>query len=558
MSLDTALPLEQQIEETIRLVGLQKIEEDDLRRETPLIRYLDAEGKLQHVGGTEVRMPLSWVSNDTGPAQVEFPADSHVALWIRDEQGRIARGEGKSVILVVDYCGARWNGTLDKFWVEQREDGDTVLIADFLHDYEHLKWLLCWSNPFTNESFQPGPWSIAGPVDWVLKVTALANMAREHNPAFTWPDEPLDPEAWDWLDQRQWHMAVHPGTFLESMDSGIVWGVVVSKFSAWHDLAHPMLEDAELSVQMRRYMEGDPDPWPGYKPRHGQLIMNIVDKSGVYVGTSHGGTIFDGLVRTAVEFADDFIDSTITVLEDAPVPADYFLPGNRYTAKEMPYVVFREGETSPIQTSKFVTSPAKGVQIVCGGHSMPGVNETISATIQAVGDLIGNVVMVGSLGGTLDTLLKPMYEDRILAWQKAYSRQRSVNAGWERLFEYFQQGASNAYTVSSLMVLRAGLWATKSTVSWTAEVIDGTPWLVGDSGLGHFFQDDRVGLVLEADPTGAVHMDRCRRLDLIISEDEPPEWKISIGDERVLQDPFSRAAGRIERLITGLRDQGVW
>jgi hypothetical protein len=40
--------------------------------------------------------------------------------------------------LTADYCGARWSGILDKYAVEQREDGDLVLVADFMHDYEHL------------------------------------------------------------------------------------------------------------------------------------------------------------------------------------------------------------------------------------------------------------------------------------------------------------------------------------------------------------------------------------------------------------------------------------
>jgi len=31
-----------------------------------------------------------------------------------------------------------------------------------------------------------------------------------------------------------------------------------------------------------------------------------------------------------------------------------------------------------------------------------------------------------------------------------------------------------------------------------------------------------------------------------------------VGDERIWQDPAQRALGRIERLIAGLHDLGVW
>lgn len=122
--------------------------EDSLRKDQPLIRYWDAEWELQHIGGIEYRASFTWISNDTGPGQVEIPFDSPLAQWIHDQDGRIERGEGRNVCITVDYCGARWSGLMDKYAVEQREDGDVVLVVDWMHDYEHLKWYAVWSNPF--------------------------------------------------------------------------------------------------------------------------------------------------------------------------------------------------------------------------------------------------------------------------------------------------------------------------------------------------------------------------------------------------------------------------
>jgi hypothetical protein len=51
-------------------------------------------------------------------------------------------------------------------------------------------------------------------------------------------------------------------------------------------------------VVCRRWLTGDPQPWPGFTPRHGALVIDIVDKSGYYSGTGTSGTIFDGLTRT--------------------------------------------------------------------------------------------------------------------------------------------------------------------------------------------------------------------------------------------------------------------
>jgi hypothetical protein len=189
---------------------------------------------------------------------------------------------------------------------------------------------------------------------------------------------------WDDLfDQSNWSVVVKPISFLESANSGVVWGVASSRWSTWHDMAKILLEDSELSVVCTRYLNGDPAPWDGANLRHGTLVISIEDKSGVHIGTSNGGDIFSGLRRTVSEFASDFIDSTQNLIEDNEVPQEYFLPGYRATAKEFPYVVYRTGEGSGIQTSKFINSPAKGVQVNVGGHSMPGVNEAISACLSA-------------------------------------------------------------------------------------------------------------------------------------------------------------------------------
>lgn len=557
--MSTELALTDTIEAVKAAVRQQKLSEDAIRHQPPVIRYWDSEWSLQHVGGVERKAQFSFISNDTGPGQVELDFDHPIAQWIHDHQGRIKRGEGRNIGITVDYCGARWSGIMDKYTVEQREDGDVVLVVDFLHDYEHLKWVQVWSNPWLPAAFQaPRAWIVAGPVSWVLKLTLLVNLAREHNPLITWPDDPLDLSQWfdDWWDMSEWHMVVKPQSFIDAMESGVVWGVATSRWATWHDMAHIMLEDAELSVRCDRWLEGDPLPWKNYKPRNGQLIIDIVDKSGVYVGTSHGGNIFDGLVRTVVEFAEDFIDSTESLIDDVDVPAGYYNTGSRYTDKALPYVIFREGDTSAVQTSQWINSPAKGVQVNVGGHSAPGVNEIISATVQALGDLWGNIVLVGGLGGSIDALLKPLYEDVALAWMSTKSSQRAQNSGWERLFEYFQTGAAQAYTISSLMVLRAGFWATKTTISWQAAVSDGQPWLIGDRGVGHFFLDDRVGLVLKGD--NQIHMDRARKIDLAFDEETPVEWQIHIGDDRNLQDPAQRAFGKIESLIAGMRDLGVY
>jgi hypothetical protein len=215
---------------------------------------------------------------------------------------------------------------------------------------------------------------LAGPVPWILLTTLHLQLVREHNPLITIPDDPLDITQWDdTFDQSNWSVVVKPLSFLEAAESGVVWGVVSSRWATFHDMAKILLEDSELSLVCTRYLEGDPEPWDGANLRPGTLVISIEDKSGVYIGTSNGGTVFDGLVRTVAEFADDFIDSTLNLLTDTEAPDEYFIPGFYATNAEWPYVVYRTGDNSGIEASRFINSPSKAVQVNIGGHSMPGV-----------------------------------------------------------------------------------------------------------------------------------------------------------------------------------------
>jgi len=562
--LDTTLPLQQQCADTWRLTREHKSAEDRRRREPPVIRLFDAEWACQHViSGIEYEASFTWVSNDTGPGMIEIPFDHPAALWIHDSQGRIDRGEGRNVHMTVDYCGSRWSGRLDKAVVESRDDGSTVMSLAFAHDYENLKFITCWSNPFLGAPVQlPRAWLLAGPVPWILLTTLHVNLWRIHNPLITIPDDPLDITQWDdAFDQSNWPMVVKPQSFVDAMKSGAVWGLVSSRWANWHDMAKILLEDSELTVTCTRFLEGDPSPWDGANLRPGTLVIDIEDKSGKHIGTSAGGSLFDGLVRTVAEFTDDFLDSTDNLIRDNEYPADYFLPDYYATNREYPYVVYRTGEGSGVETSKFINSPAKAVTVAVGGHSMPGVNEAISASIQAVGDIWGNLVMVGSLGGTIDTMIKPIYEDTLLAWMSVKNLNRAANAGWSRYEEFFQDvggSTGKAYTIASLMVLRAGFWATKTVLANEMTVLDASPYLVGGNGLGHYFLDDRIGFALENDPTGQVWIDRARKIELKWDSETFPEWVPTIGDPRNLQDPAQRAWGKIEQMIAAMRDLGVW
>jgi hypothetical protein len=137
-TIDPSATLYEKCEQIWAATRAHELAEERLRREPPLVRIWDAEWNLQHLLAVDYKSEFSWISNDSGPGRSEIPYDTEVAQWIADETGRINSGSGRNVHITVDYCGARWGGRMDKFAVEQREDGDLVLVVDWLHDYENL------------------------------------------------------------------------------------------------------------------------------------------------------------------------------------------------------------------------------------------------------------------------------------------------------------------------------------------------------------------------------------------------------------------------------------
>ncbi|UGT65334.1 phage tail protein [Nocardia gipuzkoensis] len=530
----------------------------NLRKVPPVVCLWDGEMRLQHLVQAEYSCSFEIIDGDTGAYELRHPFDHPVGQWLWDEQGRLDRGEKRNINITVEYCGSRLGGLLEYVELEQDEDGDQVVVARFASDYERLKWYSIWANPYFPEWIQwPQIWLGAGPIPWLLSVALDLQIMREAGSYWALPSDPMDPNQRGPIETAQatWSTVVKPISFVDSMASGALWGILISRFKNFHDVAKALMEDGEITCVIRPYLEGDPEPWPGANLRHGTRVVSFEDRSGTYTGTSHGGTIWDGLVRTVNEFVGDMIDSTEYLVTDTSIPPDYYIPGSKRTQKELPFVVWRDGEETGLTGYRYRRTPSKGIQVVTGGHSMPGVNEAISAAIQMAGDLIAAMIGVPPVGGALDAILAPLYTDALLAWMVARSSSRAQNQGWTRYFEYFQEGSNKAYTLSSLIVLRAGIWATRAFDATTFSAGDGAPYLIGESG--HVWLGDRAGYTIRGDTSGRIYMDRISKVRLSWSRDEPVEWTLTVGDDRALQDPVARAWERIEAIISALQQLGV-
>ncbi|WP_306365300.1 phage tail protein [Nocardia sp. CC227C] len=559
----TTLSLQEQCEAIWAATTAREEAEARKRLEPPKVRIWSGDWDLAGVLSTEYTAEFSWIDNETGPGLTEIPLADPLAKWIWQVKDRVEAGAKRNIYITVDKDGARWSGRLHDHTIEKREDGARVLVVRWLHDFDMLKYYLVWCNPFLPDFVQfPRVFFLAGPSIWGLKTALFLNVMREQESLWELPDDPMDQGA---VGMSNWSVVVKPTTFLDDLNAGTIWSIPNSRFKYWTDMSKDILEDAQLSVVCRRFLvDDDPQPIAGETLRNGCLVIDIVDKSGYYTDTSNGGDPFLGLKRTFAQFAEDFIDEVVEDVIDPAVPDSYKVPGLKLTDKTTPYVVYMEGDETGIESSKFTFTPSTAIQVVAGGHSMPFVNELISAAIQTAGDLIAMMIGIPPVGGAADAVLQPLYWDTLLAWMHFRSPGRVTNSGWSRPFEYIASSGDRAYTLEALLSLREGFHETRSWFSHEVLIRDGAPWFIGDNGHGHFFLGDRIGAQVLGDFAAQfgfadhkIYVDRVRELTLAWDRDSFAEWKCTIGEKEKNKDRGQRALSLISDLFSVVRQLGV-
>lgn len=521
------------------------------RRKQPHARLWDGDWREGGAVQGAISIEVKWVINNTGTATVVLPAAHHLARWALSPSMRKRR----NLHLTVDKDGSRWGGRCRDAKLVKDDEGNKVCVLEFLSDYEELKYINVWANPFLPAAFQfPKVFVLGGPAKYMLKLALFVNILRLESNLWHLPDDPLNPANWvNGATMWNWPKVVQPGSAL--LDSS-QWAIVSSRFKSWHNMAEPILKDAGLMVTTRRWLDGDESPWPGAIMRNGQLIFDIVDKSGVFDGTALGGTVLGGLVRTVTSHADNFVDEIVTSVANPVVPAEYTVSKLFGTHPKMPWVVWRDGAVTGVETMEYTWSPSTVVQVNGGGQSMPGVNEGIEMAVKLVGDLFSVITfgLVG-IGSIANTALKPLYTDVILAFYSLKSIIRAQQSGWDHYYETFAENGGTGYTLSAVMALREVFWDTRTRESLTADIADGAPYLLGEHGQGHCFLGDRVG-VAPTELGGRVVVEQITELTYT-ADREQSRWSLQLGDREEAESPIEKSLRQIQGIFGTLHDLGV-
>jgi hypothetical protein len=557
----------------------------------PHIRLYDGDWNYRGTVYGEIAGSVSITVNETGTISLRLPIDldeprrTWAAFWALDEE---ARGTS-NIHIVVEMMGARIGGRMNPrngVTVVRGDKGDEVVI-NFLDDIQELHHVHTAGNPFLPISLiqQPKAWFLLGRADVAILLTLACNLIRLQLTNIDVGEilDLLNPENWTIpgvLDSLmnvwpQSQIVVKPRSVTESIAPLAL--VIGSIKTSIFEVAAPILEDAELQWDLRRWLDGDPEPWPGagtWWIRNGTLFVDIIDKSGFRQGTCIGGNLLTGLTRTVADVLPSQVEDSYDLVTGETINEGiYRLPGFLSTHAPHPYVIYRDGDITGIQTSEFSRSPGGAGKITVGGQSMPGVNELISAAINYGGDVagdnidaaiaaglggsVGYVISVGSLGGAVDAFLSGIYRDSILAHMSVPLLLRIARQGWGHYLETASTTVTQAFTAASVMDLRARRRETDPDTSFSLVVANASPWLIGDNGFGHWWLGDRVGGTQKY-LMPRVFVRRCRNLDIDWGEGKGLGIAATFGDTRKEMDAIERITALIAKAMGGLQQIGLW
>ena len=549
----------------------------------PIVKLYDGNWIYRGTVYGEIAGSMTLEVNETGLIKLRLPIDLNdkrrtwAAFWCLDQK---ARGTN-NIHIIVETVGARIGGRMKpKAGVKVRRspDGDEVSI-EFLEDTEELKFVHTAGNPFLplNLIQQPKAWMLFMQADDALRLTLTVNLIRLSltnisidniigllNPA-NWTLENMLNLFGIWQPSQ---IVVVPKALGQSVEPFAL--AVGSIRTSFFDVAAPILEDAELQMTTRRYLDGDPEPFPGAGTnwRQGQLFVDFENKSGYRTGTSLGGNFLTGLTRTIGQLTANNVEDSYDLFTGEEFDTEFFrLPKWLSTPAANPYVVYADGDFTGIQESEFALSAGGACRITAGGESMPGVNEIIKAFVEYGGDVLGDNlsavisfgvgvnVTVGSLGGALNAFLEPIYRNSILAYNSVPLLLRAQEQGWGHYLETTSTNVTQAFTAASATDLRARRRETDPGTEFTLKIANCSPWIIGDNGFGHYWLGDRVGGTNKY-LMPQVFTRRCRMLDFGWDK-QGLTLEGSFGDKRKEKDLFDRIADLTTKAATGLQQIGL-
>jgi len=538
----------------VRRILAQRVEaQARAQRARPIVYLLDKNHQNARVLWGEHDPKFETKLNDTGEGSLTLLGSHKERDWLLKEIKEV-----EDVHVIVETPGHRWSGKATTIKYRSGE-GFEYIDLTFNHDYEHVKKVICYSNPILPPEFQwPKLWMYAGPSVAGIRGLMFLNLLRRFGPLWALPEDIFSSSSWRTnLNPATWPIIVRPmSNFLADTS---MWTVLTTRFGNLHDVIAPTLKDAGLQVLTDRWMPadgvfaGDPQPAPAHMTLTlPTLLLDVVDKSGV---RGPSGTVLDGLIKLAATILSDGVSEVIDTLDWGTPPPQYSQPGFLGTVNEAPWVSFRNGMRtglSGISSWEMVVHKTLATAVVTGGKSPSWVNSGIKLLLNAALGYLG--MLFGNPGLALG-LFDKQVEDVILAFHRVGHPVRQGITGRNQYGEHWENTGGTGFSVSALQAIRIGLWKTRAYTSFKFEIVDSAPYRINR----HLTLGDRASGEVGAtvDGIGQLYVDQIDGTGLSWSRDQDPKWDLKLGDSSAERQPGALLSHQLEQVRTIIQSLGV-
>ncbi|MGC5027469.1 hypothetical protein ACLQ3K_22195 [Tsukamurella sp. DT100] len=484
--------------------------------------------------------------NDSGEGELELFGDHPIRDWVVDELG-----EDEDLHIVVETAGVRWSGKCTTITEEDRDNGFSYLKLAFISEFEHVKKIVTYCNPFLPAEVQwPKIWATAGPAASTSLIAIFLNLLRRFALPWTFSDNILDPGSWVAnLNPENWPIIIKP---IDVLQDTSMWAVMATRFGLLYDMILPTLKDAGLQLKAERWLPGDEQPaedW--YTLEKPTLVLSIENKSG-YRGLT--GTVLDGLAYLVLQITEDFINETAQEIQGVPNPSEYSRPGWRGSLKDFPWVNFRNIKRthgiSGVKSKATTIHKASASAVVTGGKSPQWVNSGLKLLLNATLGYLGQVI--GNPNIFVD-IVYPQVEDVILAFDRIPNpfRQTRMGLNGPPFGEVWEATGGTGFSLSALQSVRTGFWKSRAYTSTKVEVENGAPYLIGQ----HFGLGDRVAT--EVGRSGWYYVDQVYTIEDSWSRTQDPIFQVSIGNDHLEDTPGALLARQVANIRSVVQALGV-
>lgn len=537
----------------------------DSAKQRPLIRMQDKNLNQLATIGQEMSCITEEIAADSGSATVVIRGGDYLGDFVRNA----VRLE-EDLHLSVDPIGTqptwktRWGGKITNIGVKRDSSGIHTVELTAISNREHLKNILIASTPFFPPEVQPIKlWMLPANCRTACAITLFIQLMRAFDPIASIPSNifnpfgwinPFGPDAVLNLLPTNWPIQVQ---YVDVLRDQSRTTLLTSAWQDFHSSTVDIMKDAGVMARAYTYFTEDEDnPHPELeatvgdelanfaRPGRNAVVVAFEDHSG-YTGPT--GTAIDGVINLFSSTLDDLITETVFPIdanddgETDPVFRKLF-----GVAPDPPWAVYRDGQESGIIESGYFQHKGSVKTTMTGGKSPKLVNDLQTFAIRYGLSQLQLVITAGvfgqaggpPLGAGLSDLYQGQLDNILLAWQRYTNPIRALVAGDLGYLERVERGSGVAYTISSVLTLRAGDNKTKPYRGFKTQIRNGAPYLIGYDLL----LDDRVGFEVD----GILYVDQITAIRYEYDRRKPITYTVSVGDDTRHDDPIAQGFRAIQ------------